>query len=379
MKITIIGAGIAGLTTAIALKKAGIDYIIYESAATLGPVGAGLGLGANAIKAFGELGIEREVMAAGRLLESFAIKDEKGNIISRTNSIELSKQYGTDNFTIHRYNLHEVLLKHAGEENVVCGKRCVDFKRGENNITLFFDDNTKVTAENLIVSDGINSPLRKKLLPGSLPRYSGYTCWRGVVDDFGFELKEACEIWGTKGRFGIVPLANNKTYWFACVNASEKNQSLKSYTTNDLYKHFSAYPAIVKDLIRQTDNSKLIWADICDLKPLSRFAFGNILLIGDAAHATTPNMGQGACQAIEDAVVLGNLLSVNKDVAAAFKLFENRRVTRTTMIVNKSWQIGKMAQLENKVVVGLRNFLLKRMPPSFSKKQMKFLYEVDFY
>lgn len=378
MKITIIGAGIAGLTTAIALKKAGIPYVIYESAPNIGPVGAGLGLGVNAIKAFRELGIAKEVISAGRLLEAFAIKNEKGEIISRTNSLEISREYGVDNFTIHRYALHDILLKHAGIENVICGKRCVDFKQEGDQTTLYFNDNSQAVAEYLIVSDGINSPIRQKLIPDSKTRYAGYTCWRGVVDNFGFELREASEIWGQKGRIGIVPLADNKTYWFACINTTEKNQKFKAFTTNDLFKHFDSYPAIVKDLIRQTDNSKLIWADICDLKPLMQFAFGNILLIGDAAHATTPNMGQGACQAIEDAVFLGNIISHEKDFSKAFQLFEKRRIARTTFVVNKSWQIGRVAQWENKLAIGFRNFLLRKMPPSFSKKQMKFLYEVDF-
>lgn len=378
MKVTILGAGIAGLTTAVALKRAGINYTIYEASSKIGPVGAGLGLGANAIKAFRELGLAEEVIKAGRILSAFSIYSESGKIISKTDSVKISKRHGVDNFTIHRFNLHDILMKHAGIENILCNKRCVDFRENNGTISLIFSDNTEVETDFVIVSDGINSPIRQKLIPGSVPRYAGYTCWRGVLENSDFNITEASEIWGSKGRFGIVPLADNKVYWFACVN-SQKNDSVKRlYTTSMLKKHFKDYPSVVTAVLEKTDNTKLIWADICDLKPLKKFAFGNILLIGDAAHATTPNMGQGACQAIEDGVVLGNIVLKEKNLAEAFKQFESKRIKRTTYVVNKSWQIGKAAQWENKLAIGFRNFLIKSLPPSFSEKQLDFLYKVDF-
>jgi 2-polyprenyl-6-methoxyphenol hydroxylase-like FAD-dependent oxidoreductase len=119
--------------------------------------------------------------------------------------------------------------------------------------------------------------------------------------------------------------------------------------------------------------------DIIDVKPIRQFAFGHILLCGDAAHATTPNMGQGACQAIEDAIVLANCMATySADIQKAFQVFEKKRISRTTRIVNTSWQIGKLAQIENKVLSNLRNGLMRLIPPSANEKQLQFLYNVDF-
>jgi 2-polyprenyl-6-methoxyphenol hydroxylase-like FAD-dependent oxidoreductase len=122
----------------------------------------------------------------------------------------------------------------------------------------------------------------------------------------------------------------------------------------------------------------LIWGDIIDIKPLSRFAFGNIALMGDAAHATTPNMGQGACMAIEDAVVLANLISTHSNVQNAFVKYETLRRPRTEKIVNGSWNLGRIAQLENPVLAWLRNTAVRLAPPSAAERQMQFLYNVSF-
>jgi 2-polyprenyl-6-methoxyphenol hydroxylase-like FAD-dependent oxidoreductase len=103
-------------------------------------------------------------------------------------------------------------------------------------------------------------------------------------------------------------LVNGKLYWFACLNADANNVVMRNYTVENILSHFNHFHEPIPSLIKNTRNEQLIWGDIIDLKPLTQFAFDNIVLMGDAAHATTPNMGQGACMAIEDAVVLSNLL-----------------------------------------------------------------------
>jgi 2-polyprenyl-6-methoxyphenol hydroxylase-like FAD-dependent oxidoreductase len=101
-------------------------------------------------------------------------------------------------------------------------------------------------------------------------------------------------------------------------------------------------------------------------------------LMGDAAHATTPNMGQGACMALEDAATMVNCLDDYSSVSEAFKQFEHKRIARTTKIVNTSWQLGKVAQLENPLLMSLRNTAIRLTPQSLAEKQFKFLYEISF-
>jgi 2-polyprenyl-6-methoxyphenol hydroxylase-like FAD-dependent oxidoreductase len=376
--ITILGGGIAGLSTAIALKNAGIETLVFEAAPELKAAGAGLGLGANAIKAFKVLGIDEEVINAGRFLPAFTVYDEKGKQITSTDSVSVSKKYGLDNFTIHRADLHALLLSKIDPSCIKTNKRVTGIEQNKNHIILHFQDGTIHETDYLIAAEGIHSVVRKYLLPDSKPRYAGYTSWRGVINNSNLEIKEGSETLGTKGRVGIVPLSGNKIYWFACVNTSAYNTTMKNYTIQDLLKQFEGYHHTVEAILKATKNENLIWTDINDLKPINRYAFNNILLIGDAAHATTPNLGQGACQAIEDAVILAAEIKNNSNITIAFKKFEQRRMKRIRWIVNTSWRFGKIAQLDNRFLIGLRNFLFSYLPKSINDKLFKKMYTTDF-
>jgi 2-polyprenyl-6-methoxyphenol hydroxylase-like FAD-dependent oxidoreductase len=376
--ITILGAGIAGLSTAIALQNAGIEAMVFEAAPEIKAVGAGLGLGANAIKAFKVLGIDEEVMSKGRVLPSFTVYNQKGKVITKTDSVSLSKKYGLDNFTIHRADLHALLLSKIDPVTIQTNKRLERIVQKGNTIILHFHDGTFHETDHLIAAEGIHSVVRRYVLSECKPRYAGYTCWRAVIDNSKLQLNECSETWGSKGRFGIVPLAGNKIYWFACVNTTANNAAMKNYTVPDLLKQFASYHHPVEAILKETKNENLIWADINDLKPIDRYAFNNILLIGDAAHATTPNLGQGACQAVEDAVILAAEIEKNNNIETAFRKFERRRLKRIHWIVNTSWCIGKIAQLENKFLMRCRDFLFKHIPKKVNEKQFTKIYTTDF-
>lgn len=379
--IAIIGAGIGGLCTAIALQKRGFRVDVYENTAVIKPAGAGIVLAANAIKALDKIGISETIIKAGKNLNSFQILAEDGEIIMQTDTNTIVKKYGyTGNFTIHRANLHQVLCGQLQPGTLHLGKKCVDFEQTNNGVSVSFMDGSVTHADALIASDGIHSVVRRKLIPASVPRYSGYTCWRGVteVNQAGLGDANATETWGSKGRVGLVPLPNNQLYWFICINTTANNTQFSQYKGKELAAIFRNYHSPVEKVLAQTPDDKITWNDIIDLAPIKQFAYGKVVLLGDAAHATTPNMGQGACQAIEDAIVLANCLVQYSNVAEAFSSFETRRLERTTAIVNCSWQLGKLAQLENKWLVALRNAALRMVPAKTNEKQLDFLYKVEF-
>jgi 2-polyprenyl-6-methoxyphenol hydroxylase-like FAD-dependent oxidoreductase len=378
MKITIIGGGIAGLTTAIALNKKGMEAEIFEAAPSLKAIGAGLVLAANAMQGYQKLGISAEIIEKGRLAPSFIIYDQKGKVVTKTDSEANSAKYGADNFTIHRANLHQLLLSKLKPNQLFTDKKATRIEQIGGKVVVHFQDNTMHETDYLIVSDGINSPIRKQLLPNSVPRYAGYTCWRAVIDNTKLRLTETSETWGLNGRMGLVPLADNKIYWFACINAPQNDAAMRAYKVADLQRVFKDFHDPIPSVLAETKDENLLWNDIIDLKPIPKYAFGNVVLIGDAAHATTPNMGQGACQAIEDAMVLADEMAKNVPVEDAFKAFEKRRLKRTHRIVNTSWSLGKAAQLEHKLLAELRNFTFRILPKSVSEKQFKEIYEVDF-
>jgi 2-polyprenyl-6-methoxyphenol hydroxylase-like FAD-dependent oxidoreductase len=379
MSYTIIGGGIAGLSAAIALKNIGIQAQVYEAAAEMRPLGAGLMLAANAIKAYRRIGVAEKIIARGHLLSRFQILDRRGRIITSADTAAVEKRYGLHNFAIHRAALHEALLAELAPAQVETNMRAVGFDRNQNGeITGRFHSGARRTTRYLIVADGIHSAIRRQLFPASAPRYAGYTCWRAVVDDLGLGLDGASETWGAEGRFGVVPLAGGKVYWFACVNAPRDDPERRAYRAADLRRVFRRFHEPIPSILEHTIDENLIWNDIIDLKPLNRYAFENVVLIGDAAHATTPNLGQGACQAIEDAATLVAEMEKQPNPIAAFQAFERRRLPRARWVVDTSWRLGKIAQTSNPALAAMRDTLFRFIPRSVNEKQLERLLDVDF-
>jgi 2-polyprenyl-6-methoxyphenol hydroxylase-like FAD-dependent oxidoreductase len=377
----IVGAGIGGLTLAIALYRKGFNVNVFENAPTIKPLGAGLTLAGNAVKALMEIGIGDSVLREGKVMKSILIKNAKGSVLASTDAERLSHKYKTiNNFAIHRGDLHQVLLKEFPSENIKLDKGCVDVQQTDSEVTLTFSDGTQESADYVIACDGIHSVIRKKYLPKTAVRYAGYTCWRAVIDGVpeSVSINETVEYWGQGSRFGIVPLTNNRVYWFACLNAAQNDETMRKFRIEDLLFQFKNYTSPVIDVLKSTKDEQLIWSDIIDIAPINRFAFDKVVLLGDAAHATTPNLGQGACMAIEDAAVLANCVENYASVDEAFRQFESKRIVRTTKIVNASQNVGKIAQWENPILVAFRNSLVRMTPNSVAENQVKFLMDVSF-
>lgn len=380
MEVIIIGGGIGGLCTAIALQKAGIKAVVYEAAPELKPMGAGVGLAANAMQGLERLGVSEAVVARGKQLTALVMFDEYGAVIRNLDTRPLSRKYGISNFVIHRADLHEVLQNHLQPGSLLLGKRCASIVQQAEQVQVTFTDGAQATADLLVAADGINSVVRRQLLPQSQPRYAGYTCWRAVIQNPGVEINTmiSAETWAPQGRVGIAPLQDNSIYWYACINAPERDARMRQMDPKGLAAHFAGVNPPVAAVLAATKPEQLIWNDIADIKPLSRFVFGRVVLLGDAAHATTPNMGQGACQAIEDAVVLWQCLEQQPAMPAALALYEKRRVARTAKVIRLSRLLGQVAQWQQPLLGSIRNSLFRAMPRNITQNQMEWLYKVDF-
>jgi 2-polyprenyl-6-methoxyphenol hydroxylase-like FAD-dependent oxidoreductase len=380
MKIIILGAGIGGLTTAIALKNAGLNCEIYEAAEKFRPVGAGLSIALNAWKALESLGIDKEVEKKGYHYSFGKMLSAKGKTLQTLEMDDLRKTYHSNAVTIHRYDLHSILAENIGDNKVHFNKKCTDIKQSGNQIHLSFSDGSTAGCDYLIAADGIRSIVRKKFIPEAEERYSGQTCWRGIcntkIPDHDYSVLS--ETWGLGLRFGIVPLSEQSIYWFAVKDSDKVENHWVHKTNTELADMFSGFHKPVSEIIRNTPVESIFWNNLTDLKPIKKFAFQNVLLLGDAAHATTPNLGQGACMAIEDAAVLGSILKKEKDLVKAFELFEKRRIERTTKIVATSYQLGKIAQTRNPVLAGIRNIIFPLLPKSSNEKFFRFLFDIEF-
>jgi 2-polyprenyl-6-methoxyphenol hydroxylase-like FAD-dependent oxidoreductase len=375
-KIIIIGGGIGGLCAAIALQKAGIEAHVYEKVPRIKGLGAGITLSINAILALRKIGIEEALLKAGQALQSMSILDEKGKTIAQTDLKPVAKRYGTTNFSIHRAKLHEILIAHLQPATLHTGKAFATCKQDEGRVHVQFADGSEAEGDALLAFDGIHSAVRRQFLPQAQIRYAGYTCWRAVIDYVPETAPDhATESWGRGKRFGLVPIGGGKLYWFATANAVEQDARMQQMSAAELTDYFSDFHSPVGDILRLTHDHQLIWNDIIDLQPINQYAFGRVALGGDAAHATTPNMGQGAGMAIEDAVTAARLLSEN-EVQKALQLYESARLKRTHNIVNASYRLGAVAQWENNWLRSVRNAAFRMIPVSVQEKQMRQLYDV---
>ncbi|MBT2557168.1 FAD-dependent monooxygenase [Hymenobacter sp. ISL-91] len=376
----IIGAGIGGLATAHALLNLGHTVRVHEAAPELRAVGAGVVLGANAMRALHELGLHDAVAAVGAPVRQLRLLDQQGRVLQAADTTEFTQKLGFENVGIHRADLQRALLTGLPPDTVQLGNPFERFEQTQAGVTAHLSTGTVAHADALLGADGLNSRVRRQLWPAAHPRYAGYTCWRGVVEASVLKLPvgESGETWGRAGRrFGYVPVGGGRVYWFACLNSAEpRNPRFQDYRVADLQREFAGFHAPVPALLALTHDNELLWNDILDLPPLAHFARGRVLLLGDAAHATTPNLGQGAGMAIEDAAVLARCLSASpNNLPIAFRAFEQQRQARTARIVRTSWQLGRVGQLENPLLAGLRNTLMRLLPAAVSRSQMAWLYE----
>lgn len=376
----LIGAGIGGLAAAHALLNLGHAVRVYEAAPELRAVGAGVVLGANAMRTLHELGLHDAVAALGAPVRQLHLLDQQGRLLQAADTSEFTQRLGFENVGIHRADLQRALLAGLPRGTVQLGKAFEQLHETPAGVLARFADGTTARADALIGADGLNSRVRRQLFPAAVPRYAGYTCWRAVVEagTLGLPAGESAETWGAAGRrFGYVPVGGGRVYWFACLNSpAPRNPHYQAFRVADLQREFAGFHAPVPELLALTPADGLLWNDILDLPPLPYFARGPVLLLGDAAHATTPNMGQGAGMAIEDAAVLARFLRTSPtNVSDAFKLFERQRRARTARIVRTSWQLGRVGQLENPLLTGIRNTVMRLLPAAVSRSQMAWLYE----
>jgi FAD-dependent urate hydroxylase len=387
MKIAIIGGGIGGLTTAIALQRKGFtDITVYEAAPEIRPIGAGILLASNAMTIFDRLGIAEQIKAAGNVLQSVNIANHRGEILSKVDFSKIIKKYGHGTVSIHRGKLQEILLENANKSTVLSRKRLKNIVFTEGGTQLYFEDGTTTETDIVIGADGIHSLVRKYIF-GDIPlRYSGQTCWRGIAKMRLDDPEVSVEMWGKRGglRACVSQVSETEVYWYITLKHKAGLKLSETETKPYLIDLVSEFNSPIQKAVQLTDNQHILHNDLSDFKPIKTWYKDNIVLIGDAAHATTPNLGQGACQAIEDAFSLANCLKttpspMNRDASTvneAFLQFQNSRIKKATFVVNTSYQIGQLNNIGGFIGYRLRNALMKLAPTSFAEKQFDYLFTV---
>jgi 2-polyprenyl-6-methoxyphenol hydroxylase-like FAD-dependent oxidoreductase len=372
MEVAIIGAGIGGLATALALKKARIPFRIYEGAPALEPVGAGIMIANNAMQAFRTWGIADQAAALGSRISVMNLTRPDLSPISSSDLGWFEERSGLHNTAIHRADLHRVLVDAVGAEHVVLAKRLKTVSETGGAYELLFEDGAVAVSDYLVGADGLRSRVRSALFGNGELRDAGQNCWRGVTDftlpeRYHHELNEA---WGKGKRFGFVRLNDRQVYWYLLIDNDLAG------TASDVLPFLSDFHPLVRQIIEATPASRQIVAPIFDLKPTRQWSTRRACLIGDAAHATTPNLGQGACQAIEDAYALGELLK-RFSLDEAIQRYPAVRMPKAHYIVDTSWRVGKVAHARNPLLIGLRNLIMKSTPARVNRKQLEKIFSLS--
>ncbi|XVS65938.1 FAD-dependent monooxygenase [Actinosynnema sp. CA-299493] len=356
MKAVVVGGGLGGVTAAVALRHVGWEVEVLERAPEFGEVGAGVGVMPNAMRALAALGLADDVRRIGTPGVAGSIRDPKGRTLTRVDPSHQDRVVA-----VHRADLHRVLRSALPPESLVTGAevRSLD----------------EVDADLVVAADGIRSRARQALFPAlPQPVYAGTTAWRSVTATrFPADLGISQTL-GPGTEFGVLPLGDGRVCWYAATIAPAGDRSADEL--GEVRRLVADWHDPIPDLLDATPPDAVLRHDIHELAaPLPSYVRGRVALLGDAAHAMTPYLGQGACMAIEDAVVLAAACARAEDVPTALADYDRQRRPRTQRMARASRVLGRVGhKLRNPVAVLVRDAAMRAVPASVgSARASKFL------
>jgi len=360
--IAIIGGGIAGLTFARMMQQSNYECSVFEKKEKFNEVGAAISIFPNALCVMDELGILPEILSNSGRIEKIYLKTQKGSILSKS-----QPQYEYPTICMHRADLHRILINEI-KAPLHSNYSLLSIQNlGNGQLKLIFENGESKVFDAVIGADGIHSVVRQHVINDGKPIFRGYNIWRGVVKT-DFDIGYGSETFGKGQRVGIVPIKDGWYGWWASCNENFKQGDNPETPKEKLKRLFGNWHHPVAELIEETD--LILKNSIVDRRPTKGWSKGNVTLIGDAAHPTTPNLGQGGCIAIEGAYILGKSIQKYGLTQMAFDRYEELHFPRASIVNKESIQLGKMGQISNPLLVSLRNFFFKVMPSSVAIKMV---------
>jgi 2-polyprenyl-6-methoxyphenol hydroxylase-like FAD-dependent oxidoreductase len=356
MKAVVVGGGIGGVATAVALGRQGIDVELCERAPELRDIGAGKSVWVNGIEALRHLGVDEEVLSLGSPLESLVITTWRGRVLQRIPVGRLGRSVA-----VTRRDVFDPLVKHLNGTVVRTNARCVGVSDEGDHVTARFDNGERAEGDFLIGADGIFSSVRAQLFGGWVPQYAGHVAWRGIAsfEHSDWPVGTAVNYYGRGRHFAVEPLQGGRMFWYGTKNMP---QEAKGRGKEEVSEAFGDSIDPIPALIEATSPEWIVRNRLFNLPFRPTWGKGRITLLGDAAHAMLPNLGQGACTAIEDAVVLAKSLATTSDIQNALRSYERARRRRVRWIHWNSAMTSRLQLLENRIAACLRDAWIWSQP-----------------
>ncbi len=369
-KIVIIGGGIGGLTAAVALARRGLAAEVYEQAPVLKEVGAGVGLWPNALAALEPIGLSGKVAQLAVPAVSQGIRRSDGTWLMCIRAEAMDKRFGAGFVLVHRAELQQLLAAELDPAAIHLGARCTGLEATGRGVIARFADGREVQADVLVGADGVHSVVRAALFGPASLRYRGYTTVRSITPAGSVPLpRDSTESWGQGARFGFGPATGERIVWYAVWNA-QAGMDDGADAAQRLRTLFGSWHDPIPAIVDATPENALIRNDIYDRWPARTWARGQVALVGDAIHPMTPDLAQGACQAIVDATTLADCLAGPRDTRVALREYQQRRWRNAATVTLIARNAGTMGQWKGGVACAARNALMRAMPPALQLRQL---------
>lgn len=339
MDVAIIGGGIAGLGTAITLKRHGARVRVFERRPSVHSLGAGIVCWPNAAFVLSELGLLAEVKGLGGSLKAMRRISKEGVTLGSLDIERLSASMGYPSLSVLRRDLMNCLLKRAEELHIPIqyGTQAIAIEESPAGNQVRFSNGHTLTPDLIIGADGrMNSVTRTFVIGDNQPVFQGFVNWIGIFEapSPSYESLEVLDYWGVGARFGIVPVSSTTAYWAGGIAMSQADAQTPGAHIEQLRRSFKSWPSPVIQIVTQATSSNTHRLPLFDHSPTTTWHKGNVLMIGDAAHAALPTSGQGAAQALEDAWFLGRALGESPgSLQDAIAAFTKSRLKKTAGII----------------------------------------------
>lgn len=371
VRIAIVGGGIGGLTTALALREFGFESEVHEQAPALLDVGAAIAIWPNAMRVLERIKLAGAVRKHAGEMKEIRWLDRRGNLINRIPILEA--------VALHRADLQSILLHALPAESIKLGHSLATYRTHKDKVVASFTNEVEIEADFLIGADGIHSDVRTLVIGDGEPTYRGYTVWRAIslAAPSPLPLDTAIEIQGRGLRFGIGPVGDGRIGWWASANAASPDHASGDEARDKLLHMFKDWYRPAVELIEATPSYSILTTPAFDREPTQTWGLKRITLLGDAIHPTTPNLGQGGCLAMEDALVLARCFEKYGATEVALRKYEGCRYRRTAAVTNYSRLYGHIGQSENPLIRGLKKSLLSLAPEAVLQRLVQTVFDYD--